>query len=237
MKKQFGPVRLQGWNEKFSASCEYDGAKYHLWVDRQTMQPKRDFRRDTLTVYKNAGDRTRYLDGAKGVGKLIAEYLLAEVPKLYPALLAQEKAQDEADAAVRAQKAADERVKEHAHELRDALRGLLDLGDRHFWSSSNKWPEVAAARTAIALATGVPIDDDTGKPIVRPAHIIDGGNAYWLEPISGGLRALMTAPLAATTGAVLWDEAYECDPRVMPNYEAMRAAVVSLAIAAKGRAA
>lgn len=39
-------------------------------------------------------------------------------------------------------------------ELLSALEELLALGDKHFWSDTNKWPAVLQARTAIKKAKG-----------------------------------------------------------------------------------
>lgn len=68
-----------------------------------------------------------------------------------------------------------------------------------------------------------PIDDDTGRPIVRPVYIIKSANAYWTEPVSARnpIACLMTAPLDAQTMAVLWDQAYEVDPHECADFDSI----------------
>jgi hypothetical protein len=54
------------------------------------------------------------------------------------------------------------------------------------------------------------IDPDTGRMIVRPAHVLLPTGAYWLEPGPGRTRVLMVAPVS-THSAVVWDDATEVD--------------------------
>jgi len=52
-----------------------------------------------------------------------------------------------------------------------------------------------------------------------PHHVVIGGNAYWLEKNPGN-EYLVTAPVAADTGLVLFLENYEVEPSA-PAYEAI----------------
>ena len=72
------------------------------------------------------------------------------------------------------------------------------------------------------------VDDDTGRPIVRPMYLVIEGTAYWLEGASG-THYLCTAPISAYSGAVLWDDDTEVDPDANPKHVAIVSALAALA--------
>lgn len=90
---------------RHSISCEIDSHRFHLWLDRGTMEPSDD------TVFKNPpngtphrGDgwyNTRHLTRLTGQGKVAADAMLAALPGLLPA--AQAKLEEEVKAAARLQ--------------------------------------------------------------------------------------------------------------------------------------
>lgn len=101
-KKEVTNIVL-GLNEHGNAhlSCEYDGARYHVWLDAKTMQPTKSFGADKgVTLFKNPplgpnnkhlklGDpghfRTRHLDIDGAIGRIVVPAMLAKVPELLPA--------------------------------------------------------------------------------------------------------------------------------------------------------
>lgn len=66
------------------------------------------------------------------------------------------------------------------------------------------------------------IDLEGEEPSEPPHHVVIGGNAYWLEQSPGTGDYLVTAPVAADTGLVLFLENYEVDPQATA-YEAISA--------------
>ncbi len=62
-----------------------------------------------------------------------------------------------------------------------------------------------------------PIDPDTGRPIVYPAHCIIRGACYWLEPLNGGAPFLMSCPVSPG-GAIDWGDAAEVGPGECAGY-------------------
>ncbi len=64
------------------------------------------------------------------------------------------------------------------------------------------------------------IDFEGEEPGEPPHHVVIGANAYWLERNSDVAEYLVTAPVAADTGLVLFLENYEVDPDV-PEHDAI----------------
>ena len=66
------------------------------------------------------------------------------------------------------------------------------------------------------------MDDDTGRTIGRPMYLVIEGKAYWLEGTGSVHFFLCSAPISAYSGAVLWDDDTEVDPKNLKH-----AAIVS----------
>ncbi len=91
-------IRIEASNERFYAECEFDGARFHVWLngdgepDRESIYSDRP---GEVTLYKNPprgtpsngpGDfRTRKLEAGRGQGKIVFDAMMAQVPALMPA--------------------------------------------------------------------------------------------------------------------------------------------------------
>ncbi len=63
-------------------SCEYDGKRYHAWLDREKLQPN-----NGGTLYQNSGKKignVRHLDQAGATGRKLMPIMLAKAQELKP---------------------------------------------------------------------------------------------------------------------------------------------------------
>lgn len=132
-------------------SCDYDGARFHLWIDTKTLQPVDD------RIYKNPPQgstafNTRTLRQDRGIGKMLTDAMLPKAHELYQAAriaLQERLAQRQAAAA---EAARIHRIKEAGPELFAACKALVE------WCDNNPPAGecllfVEQARAAIAKAT------------------------------------------------------------------------------------
>ena len=80
-----------------------------------------------------------------------------------------------------------------------------------------------------SMPANMRMDDDTGRPIVRPMYLVIEGSAYWLEGTGSKHFFLCTAPISAYSGAVLWDDDTEVNPNANPKHVAIVSALSALA--------
>lgn len=122
------PATLSGTHHarNIAACCEsvVEGYRFHLWIDRATMQPEDD------TVYKNGAGlkrRTIRLSATKGIGKIISAHIRAAVPGLIPAHNAAMEAAKAAEVKARAESMREQRIKAVAHTLYAALQRIARM--------------------------------------------------------------------------------------------------------------
>lgn len=84
-----------------------------------------------------------------------------------------------------------------------------------------------ASHIVPAAADPDTIDDGTGRPIVRPLHLVRDGFAYWREPAGDGVFCLCSAPINEA-GSVLWNDAMETDEEVCEDYAEIMDSVACL---------
>lgn len=133
MKSDQKPTNIEVGNirsgDSFSVSCEFDGARYHFWMDLQTQEPG-----DIL--YKNPplglarsdpgyfDTRTLTMSGA--IGRTIVPAMLAAVPVLLPLAMEAEKQKKAAEEAEHQEAIRIRRIKEAGPKLLDALNAAKD---------------------------------------------------------------------------------------------------------------
>lgn len=123
-KKAPESIKLSGrMGDKLGLECKYDGARFHVWVDKKTLKPEDGavlYKNPTLEVkYRGPGYfSTRQLELTGEIGRTILPAMLEAAPKLLPALLAGE----ELDLA-HAEANIEERWREEA--IKEAGRALL----------------------------------------------------------------------------------------------------------------
>lgn len=167
-----GNIELSGSEHgKIAVSCEYGGARFHLWINRETLQPVDNVlykNPPSGTEYQGPGYfKTRQLDQTKGLGKTLVPVMLAAIPGLHPGFLTSlaenaAQAERERQATIRLHMA-----REAALVMLDALKGLSSGVQRLLEDGSDtaRTPAaiaeqlaqpMAAAEAAIAQATGAP---------------------------------------------------------------------------------
>ncbi len=83
--KTISKIGLSGTEYSIAVSCEYDGARFHIWLNPKTLKPNGD-----QTLYKNSiperGEPgsfdTRKLDQNGATGRIIVPAMLAKAAKL-----------------------------------------------------------------------------------------------------------------------------------------------------------
>ena len=103
MKKTIGNVKLTAWGSieinEFAVSCEYDGARFHVWLNKDTLLPKKGgigcgigkngLYKNSIQNYGTEGYfSTRYLELDKGIGAKIVPVMLAKAIELKDAAIA-----------------------------------------------------------------------------------------------------------------------------------------------------
>ena len=139
----------------FPLCCDYDGARYHLWIYSPTLEPADE------TLYKNppigaTGDDRyppRTLRQNAGVGKILVPAMMAKLPELHAAAVQACIDRNKEAAEKQREEARIRRIQEAGPELLVALRDLLRLY-RHETGLQNGDNETTAkAHNAIAKAT------------------------------------------------------------------------------------
>lgn len=121
-KRQVANVEMDGSEHNVAMSCEYQGARFHIWLDRKTLKPQ-----DSV-LYKNplegAEDQfeTRTLDHAGALGRIVVPAMLAKVKELTPGFLANVKYKQDEQDAINEDSMRTARVERAAQSLFEALR-------------------------------------------------------------------------------------------------------------------
>lgn len=124
----------------FPVSCNYDGARYHLWINAETLQPSDEvlYKNPPLGVAPDQRYAPRTLRQAAGVGKILVPAMLANLPELVASAL-------QALQAKREEQQAQLREAERTHRIKEAGPKLLRIAklfmENYDRNEADEWSE------------------------------------------------------------------------------------------------
>jgi hypothetical protein len=120
-------VELNAGGGMIALSCEYDGARYHLWLSERTLKPKDDVLYKNPLLNQPNEFSTRKISQTRGVGLIIVPVMMAQVEALIPGLRAKIKYEEDEQMAYNEDYQRDEAVKAAAKDLLAACRAQQEF--------------------------------------------------------------------------------------------------------------